>query len=74
MRSGAVRCPLSESGSGGAVRVGILGCAGIAVRRMLPVMAACDGVDLVAVASRTSEKAERVAARFGCAAVVGYQR
>ncbi|WP_370942174.1 Gfo/Idh/MocA family protein [Amycolatopsis sp. cg5] len=55
------------------VRFGVLGCADIAWRRMLPAMAADAGVTIAAVASRTPEKADRFARRFGCAAVTGYQ-
>ena len=55
------------------VRIGVLGCADIAWRRTLPVMSTVDGVELVAVASRTAEKAKKFAARFGCAAVAGYE-
>lgn len=53
--------------------MGVLGCADIAIRRMLPVIGSCEGADIVAVASRSGPKAEQVAARFGCAAVVGYR-
>ncbi|OAR24147.1 oxidoreductase [Streptomyces sp. ERV7] len=55
------------------VRVAVLGCADIAVRRMLPAMAACADVELVAVASRDAARAEGTARRFGCAAVHGYE-
>ncbi|MFJ9946687.1 Gfo/Idh/MocA family protein [Kitasatospora sp. NPDC091207] len=54
------------------VRIGVIGCAGIAVRRMLPAFAADPGVEIVAIASRTREKAERVVERFGGRAVQGY--
>lgn len=55
------------------VRIGVLGCADIAWRRTLPAMSTVDGVELVAVASRTAEKAKKFAARFDCAAVAGYE-
>jgi NDP-hexose-3-ketoreductase len=55
------------------IRVGTLGCADIAWRRTLPAMCRANGVELVAVASRSTEKAKKFAARFGCAAVTGYQ-
>jgi len=55
------------------VRVGVLGCADVAYRRMLPAMAAEPAIDLVAVASRTPEKSARFAAGFGCEPVVGYE-
>jgi NDP-hexose-3-ketoreductase len=55
------------------VRVGVLGCAGIATRRMLPAFAAAPSARVVAVASREEAKAEEVAQRFGCEPVVGYE-
>lgn len=64
---------MTESGSARALRMGVLGCADIAIRRLLPVMATCEGAEIVAIASRTREKAERVAAQFGCAPVTGYR-
>ncbi|MCP2170417.1 Gfo/Idh/MocA family protein [Goodfellowiella coeruleoviolacea] len=45
---------------------GVLGCADIAWRRMLPTLVAADGVRVVAVASRDHRKAARFADRFGC--------
>lgn len=54
------------------VRIGVLGCAEIARRRMLPAMAASAEVDIVAVASRDAEKAARTAREFNCRAVFGY--
>ncbi|MGW2649814.1 Gfo/Idh/MocA family protein [Streptomyces sp. NPDC001393] len=54
------------------LRMGVLGCAGIAVRRMLPAMAAVDGIEVTAVASRDRARAERTAAPYGAAAVRGY--
>lgn len=58
---------------GQGVGLGILGCADIAVRRALPAIQETP-FHLIAVASRTQEKAARVAARFGCKAVAGYER
>ena len=55
------------------LRIGVLGCADIAVRRALPAIKESP-VRLVAVASRSAEKAAGVAARFGCEAVAGYAR
>lgn len=51
--------------------IGVLGCADVAVRRALPAIQESP-FHLVAVASRSQDKAARVAARFGCKAVVGY--
>ncbi|WP_328496308.1 Gfo/Idh/MocA family oxidoreductase [Streptomyces sp. NBC_00414] len=55
------------------LRMGVLGCADIAVRRILPALVEHGSVRLVAVASRDGARAERLAARFGCAAVTGYR-
>ncbi|WP_231921428.1 Gfo/Idh/MocA family protein [Micromonospora auratinigra] len=55
------------------MRVGVLGVADIAVRRMLPAMSASADVDLVAVASRDRARAAGAAARFGCRPVTGYE-
>ncbi|WP_006346928.1 MULTISPECIES: Gfo/Idh/MocA family oxidoreductase [Streptomyces] len=66
--------PTGRDGTaGGPVRMGVLGCADIALRRMLPAIAASDAARLTAVASRDAAKAERVAARFGCVGVQGYR-
>ncbi|MFB6954012.1 Gfo/Idh/MocA family protein [Streptomyces niveus] len=56
----------------GPLRVGVMGCAGIAVRRMLPAFAACPDIEIAAVASRDPAKARQVAERFGCRPVHGY--
>ncbi|RMI36385.1 Gfo/Idh/MocA family protein [Streptomyces triticirhizae] len=56
------------------LRVGVLGCGGIAVRRMLPAMARVPGVEITAVASRDAERAREVAERFGAEPVHGYER
>ncbi|MGW0499683.1 Gfo/Idh/MocA family protein [Streptomyces sp. NPDC003007] len=55
-----------------AVRIGVIGCADIALRRMLPAFEADADTEVVAVASRSPEKAYRVAERFGGRAVRGY--
>ncbi len=47
------------------IRVGILGCASIARRSLGPSFAAHDAFDLVAIASRTSEKAVAFAGQYG---------
>ncbi|HEV2634163.1 MAG TPA: Gfo/Idh/MocA family oxidoreductase [Actinocrinis sp.] len=54
------------------VRVAVIGCADIAVRRMLPAFQADPDTEIVAVASRSLEKAQRVVRRFGGCAVQGY--
>ncbi|MGK4906488.1 Gfo/Idh/MocA family protein [Streptomyces albus] len=55
------------------IGIGIIGCADIAVRRALPAIRRSP-FRLVAVASRSQEKADSVAAEAGCAAVEGYER
>lgn len=56
------------------IGVGVLGAADIAWRRTLPSLERCDLLRLVAVASRTPDKARHFADRYGCAAVHGYER
>nr|AEU17888.1 putative 3-ketoreductase [Streptomyces antibioticus] len=56
------------------VRVGVMGCAEIARRRMLPAMAAADDIEVVAVASRDGRKAAELARTYGCRPVTGYDR
>lgn len=50
----------------------MVGCADIALRRMLPAFAASPHTVVTAIASRTADKARAAADTFGCAAVVGY--
>lgn len=52
--------------------MGVLGCAGIAVRRMLPAFEDCPDIEIAAVASRDAAKARQVAERFACRPVHGY--
>ncbi|MFF3752525.1 Gfo/Idh/MocA family protein [Streptomyces sp. NPDC002018] len=54
------------------LRIGVLGCAGIARRRMLPAFRACPGTELVAIASRDGRRARETAAEAGCEPVHGY--
>jgi predicted dehydrogenase len=54
------------------LRVAIMGCADFAWRAMAPAIAESPDMTLVAVASRSREKAERFAAQFNCDAVTGY--
>jgi NDP-hexose-3-ketoreductase len=56
------------------LRVGVLGCASIAWRKMLPAMTASPEVEVVAIASRGRERAEEFTARFGGDPVTGYQK
>ncbi|GHE66331.1 Gfo/Idh/MocA family oxidoreductase [Streptomyces thermocarboxydus] len=55
------------------VSIGVLGCADIAVRRMLPAFTASPDVEVAAVASRDRGRAEKTAGRFGCRPVHGYE-
>ncbi|MGW6560519.1 Gfo/Idh/MocA family protein [Streptomyces hydrogenans] len=57
----------------GPVRIGVLGCASIAERRVLPALGLAAEIELAAVASRDPAKAARFAERFGCAAAAGYE-
>lgn len=54
-------------------RIGVLGCANIARRMVIPAIKSIPTLELVAVASRAREKAEKFADFFGCEAVVGYE-
>lgn len=55
------------------IRLGVLGCASIARRMVLPAMKIIPNIQLIAVASRTYDKAAEFAAEFNCRAVVGYE-
>ena len=54
------------------VRLGVLGWADIAERRILPAVAAVPELTLAALASRDGERARAAASRHHCAAVTGY--
>ncbi|MGW7317664.1 Gfo/Idh/MocA family protein [Streptomyces sp. NPDC054854] len=54
------------------VRIGVIGCADIARRRMLPALRAASGIELVAVAARDAARARETAQEAGCEAVTGY--
>jgi len=56
-----------------AVRIGLLGCADIALRRMVPAFRATAETTLVVVASRDPITARRVADSAGCAAAADYR-
>ncbi|MFH8619916.1 Gfo/Idh/MocA family protein [Streptomyces sp. NPDC017979] len=58
---------------GAPVRFGVLGCADIAWRRMLPVLTAAPDVEVVAVASRERARARRFTDRFGGRPIEGYE-
>ncbi|TDV34225.1 Gfo/Idh/MocA family protein [Actinophytocola oryzae] len=58
--------------NGSPLRFGVVGCASIAWRRMLPALVANPDVRLVAIASRDAAKAARFCDRFGGEPVAGY--
>lgn len=58
----------------GVLRFGVLGCADIARRRVLPAMAAAPDIELAAVASRSPARAAETARAHGARPVSGYER
>ena len=50
-----------------------MGCANFAWRSMIPAIIECNSVDLVALASRSQDKAQKFSRRFHCDALVGYE-
>jgi NDP-hexose-3-ketoreductase len=60
--------------TGTPLRIGVLGCADIAWRHVLPAIGRVTDVRLVAIASRDQAKAEKFAGRFGGEALEGYAR
>lgn len=54
-------------------KVGVMGCAAIAERMVIPSIIACEELELVAVASRDIIKARRYAEKFSCDPIEGYQ-
>jgi dTDP-3,4-didehydro-2,6-dideoxy-alpha-D-glucose 3-reductase len=55
------------------LRIGVLGCANIAKRSMIPAIKSIEGFELVAVASQSEDKAKEFAKFFNCEPIVGYQ-
>lgn len=56
------------------VRIGIMGCADIARRRLLPAFAADPDTHIAAIASRDGDRARDLAAQYTCTPVTGYDR
>ena len=56
------------------LKIGVLSCANIAKRNVIPAILSIPDFELVAVASRTSEKAQEFANLFDCEAIEGYQK
>ncbi len=55
------------------LKIGVMGCANIAWRSMIPAMAECDRIKLIAVASRSKTKAQKFAKKFNCEPIFGYE-
>ncbi|MEI7596463.1 MAG: Gfo/Idh/MocA family oxidoreductase [Bacteroidota bacterium] len=55
------------------MKIGVLGCANIAEKSMIPAIIQSKEFELVAVSSRNLEKAEKFAKKFNCEAIEGYQ-
>lgn len=73
MTIGRVRSPERPAAHGAPVRLGVLGCADVARRRVLPAVAGAPGIELVAVASRDRDRAEAFTAEVGGEPVLGYE-
>jgi len=57
------------------IRIGVLGCANIAHRSVIPaILSLPDHFELVAIASRTLDKATIFAQEFGCEAMSPYEK
>jgi hypothetical protein len=54
------------------INIGVIGCANVAERYMIPAMKATSEMELIALASRSKEKSVFFADTFSCEAVVGY--
>jgi len=54
------------------MNIGVLGCANIAMRSVIPAIKSISDFNLIAVASRTIEKANEYAEKFQCDAMEGY--
>ncbi len=55
------------------IKIGVLGCANIAQRLVIPSILQTPNFELVAVASRNASKAADYAKRFNCEAIEGYE-
>lgn len=55
------------------IKIGVLGCADIAERMVLPAIKELDDFELVGVASRSKIKAKRLAEKFGTIPYTGYE-
>ena len=67
--------PSTELRHGSRIRIAVMGCAAIAKRSLIPALKSLpEYYELVAVASRTEEKARTFARQFACETVIGYAR
>jgi len=55
------------------IKIGVLGCADIAKRLIIPNMIKSGLYEIVAVASRSKEKAQEFAGLFNCEPIIGYE-
>lgn len=56
------------------LRIGVMGCASIAERMVIPAILQSSKFELVVVCSREEKKAKKYAEKFGCLYVVGYEQ
>lgn len=56
------------------LKIGVMGCASIAKRSVIPAILANENFELVAIASRTSEKAQEFASLFQTKGIEGYEQ
>jgi predicted dehydrogenase len=54
------------------LRIGVIGCANIAEKSVIPAIKKCDEFQLIAIASRTKEKAHYFGSKFECEGIIGY--
>lgn len=67
-----ISLPIDQPARAKTVRIGVLGAASVAWRRMLPALSGVPGIEVAAVASRDLAKATRFTDRFGGVPVLGY--
>ena len=56
------------------LNIGVLGCANIAQKAVIPAIKSIEELQLSAVASRSKDKAEKLASKFNCRAYADYSR
>jgi NDP-hexose-3-ketoreductase len=54
------------------INIGVMGCANIATRSVIPAILESGQFNLVGIASRTEEKAAPFAEQFHCESIIGY--